>query len=76
GSARPQAPTRLTGLAGLGAALFCAVPVMLGFVVPFVHLSVSAVRWMAETGFPERIFGEAAATALIALAATTLALSL
>ena len=76
GSARPQAPVRLTGLAGLGAALFCAVPVTLGFVVPFAHLSISAVRRMAETGFPDRIFGEAATTALIALAATTLALSL
>ncbi|MDI4658468.1 ABC transporter permease [Xanthobacter autotrophicus] len=76
GSARPQAPTRLAGLTGLGAALFCAVPVTLGFIVPFVHLSISATRRMVETGFPERIFGEAATTALIALAATTLALSL
>jgi iron(III) transport system permease protein len=74
GSARPQAPLRLTGLQGLAATAFCALPVMLGFLVPLLHLSISAARRMAETGFPTRILGEAATTA--ALAAGTVALAL
>lgn len=76
GSARPQAPVRLTGLRGYGAALFCALPVTVGFLVPFVHLSVSAARRVAQTGVPVRIGGEAATTAAIALAATLVALGL
>lgn len=76
GSARPQAPLRLSGWAGIAAALFCAVPVTAGFLVPFLHLGVSAARRIAETGFPVRIFGEAVTTAVIAASATTLALGL
>ncbi|MFS8038238.1 ABC transporter permease [Xanthobacter sp. AM11] len=76
GSARPQAPTALTGLAGLAAAAWCAVPVTLGFLVPFTHLAVSAVRRVSETGLPERIFGEAFTTSVIALCATALAIGL
>ncbi|MEP9355880.1 iron ABC transporter permease [Xanthobacter sp. KR7-65] len=74
GSARPQAPKRLTGVAGLAATAFCAVPVTVGFLVPFVHLAVSAARRIAEVGFPERVVGEAATTATIAAVATVVAL--
>lgn len=76
GSARPQAPLRLTGLKGIAAAAFCALPVALGFLVPLLHLSISAVRRMAETGFPTRILGEAATTAALAAATVGLALGL
>jgi len=76
GSVRPQSPTALKGIAGLAATLFCLVPVTAGFIVPFVHLSVSAVRRLGETGLPVRIFGEAATTATIALCTTVLALGL
>lgn len=76
GSARPQAPLRLTGLQGFAAAAFCALPVMLGFLVPLLHLSISAMRRMAETGFPTRIVGEAATTAALAAGTVTLALGL
>ncbi|MFG1238820.1 iron ABC transporter permease [Xanthobacter autotrophicus DSM 597] len=76
GSARPQAPLRLTGLKGIAAAAFCALPVTLGFLVPLLHLSISAVRRMAETGFPTRILGEAATTAALAAATVALALGL
>ncbi|UDQ88184.1 iron ABC transporter permease [Xanthobacter autotrophicus] len=76
GSARPQAPLRLTGLQGFAAAAFCALPVMLGFLVPLLHLSISAARRMAETGFPTRILGEAATTAALAAGTVTLALGL
>lgn len=76
GSARPQAPTRLSGLAGVAAMLFCLVPVTAGFLVPFLHLSISAFRRVSETGLPVRILGEAATTAGIALAATLVTLSL
>ncbi|MFG1262402.1 MULTISPECIES: ABC transporter permease [Xanthobacter] len=76
GSARPQAPLRLTGLQGLAATAFCALPVMLGFLVPLLHLSISAARRMAETGFPTRILGEAATTAALAAGTVTLALGL
>lgn len=76
GSARPQAPLRLTGLQGVAAAAFCALPVMLGFLVPLLHLSISAARRMAETGFPTRILGEAATTATLAAGTVTLALGL
>lgn len=76
GSARPQAPLRLTGLKGIAAAAFCALPVALGFLGPLLHLSISAVRRMAETGFPTRILGEAATTAALAAATVALALGL
>ncbi|MFG1272162.1 ABC transporter permease [Xanthobacter flavus] len=76
GSARPQAPLRLTGLQGFAAAAFCALPVMLGFLVPLLHLSISAARRMAETGFPTRILGEAATTAALAAGTVTLGLGL
>lgn len=76
GSARPQAPLRLTGLKGIAAAAFCTLPVALGFLVPLLHLSISAVRRMAETGFPTRILGEAATTAALAAATVGLALGL
>jgi len=76
GSMRPQAPIRLTGLAALGATAFCALPVIIGFAVPILHLAISAARRAAEAGIPVRVVGEAATTAVIAICATGLALGL
>lgn len=76
GSARPPEPVRLPGMAGLAALAFCLVPVTAGFLIPFLHLAVSAARRVAEAGFPARILGEAATTAVIAAGATGLALGL
>lgn len=76
GSARPQAPLQLSGFQGLAATAFCTVPVALGFLVPLLHLSISAVRRMAETGFPARILAEATTTATLAAGAVAVALGL
>lgn len=76
GSVRPKAPARLTGLAAAGAIALCALPVLLGFVVPLLHLAISAARRIMEAGFRQEVFGEALTTAVIALAATALALIL
>ena len=76
GSVRPKPPTPLTGIAAAGAVLLCAVPVLLGFAVPMLHLAVSAVRRIMEAGLREQVFAEALTTAIIAIAATTLALGL
>jgi iron(III) transport system permease protein len=75
GTARPAPPARLSGLAAAGAVLLCALPVALGFAVPVLHLAVSAVRRVAETGMSATLPREAATTAVIAIAATGLTLA-
>ncbi|MEP9351172.1 iron ABC transporter permease [Xanthobacter sp. KR7-225] len=74
GTARPAPPARLSGLAGAAAAGLCAVPVVLGFAVPVLHLGVAAARRVAEAGLSATLPGEAATTAVIAFAATLLTL--
>ena len=44
------------GMAGL-AALGCAVPLLLGFVVPITHLAVNAAIRVAEFGLPRQLAG-------------------
>lgn len=75
GSARPMAPVPLTGLRAAGAVALCTLPVTLGFLIPVLHLSVSAVRRMAEAGLSDGLVRETLATAAIALATTALALA-
>lgn len=76
GSVRPKPPTRLTGMAAMGAVILCALPVLLGFAVPMLHLGVSAARRIMEAGLRHQVFAEAVTTAVIAVASTALALGL
>ncbi|WP_035713111.1 ABC transporter permease [Azorhizobium doebereinerae] len=76
GSARPQAPARLTGPAALGAVVLCAVPVLLGFGVPLLHLLNAAIQRIEFSGISLGILREARNSAALALAGTAVALGL
>ncbi|MEW6121008.1 MAG: iron ABC transporter permease [Pseudomonadota bacterium] len=76
GSARPPAPVRLTGAAGIAAFAFCLVPVLLGFGVPVLHLLVAAVRRIEFGGISPNLLVEARNSALLAAGGMLLALLL
>lgn len=76
GTPRPPAPLVLKGLSGFAALAFCALPVLLGFVVPVSHLGWVALQRMDFGGLSAGIIVEARNSALLALAGMALALVL
>jgi iron(III) transport system permease protein len=75
---RPGAPDRrpLSRWRGLAAMLACALPVVLGFVVPASYLAYAAARRVAEFGLPPQLWHWVGSSALLAGLATLLALAL
>ena len=51
------APARLTGLRGWGATIICAIPLLVGFVLPGALLLRLAVRRCADVVLTDRFFG-------------------
>ncbi|MGU3493520.1 ABC transporter permease [Xanthobacteraceae bacterium A53D] len=76
GTARPQVPSRLRGIAAFGAVLMCALPILLGFGVPFLHLLSTSIHRIEFAGISPNILAEARNSALLAAAGTALALLL
>jgi iron(III) transport system permease protein len=75
GSSRPPAPHRLGPVAGWLAAGACAIPVLLGFAAPALHLVLlSAVR-IAERGLSPMLLVYAWNSARFAAAATVIAIA-
>jgi iron(III) transport system permease protein len=74
--AHPPAPLTLTGLAALGASLACALPVLIGFVVPFLYLCREAWERIGSSGLSLAVVIEARNSVLFAAAATATALAL
>ena len=64
----------LSPLAGLLAMLFCALPVLLGFVVPVSYLVWAAWRRVAEFGLPPELGNWIGNSALLSASATLLVL--
>lgn len=62
-------------LAGLGAALACLMPVVLGFGIPALHLTVAAVARVREFGLPAQLGAWALNSASLAGIATAVVLS-
>ncbi len=75
-SARPPVRTVLSGPGGWAALGFCALPVLLGFVVPVAHLCWAALARAEANGISPSVFLEARNSALLALGGTALALAL
>ncbi len=71
-----MAPRPLPWPAGIAATLACALPVLLGFVVPGAYLVWAAARRVAEFGLPADLAGWIGNSALLAGLATALALLL
>jgi len=67
---RQPAPARLRGGAGWLAAGLCALPVLLGFAVPALHLGVNAWIRVAEFGLPAGLGGWAWNSFRLAVLAT------
>lgn len=63
-------PQSLTGLAGIGATLACAAPVILGFVVPASYLAIASWRRVAVAGVPRALGGWVANSVTLAAVAT------
>lgn len=74
--ARPLAPVRLSGGAGIAALGACLLPVLLGFCVPVAHLLSATVQRITYNGIPPELFSEARNSALLALGGTLLAVGL
>ncbi|WP_429005033.1 ABC transporter permease [Roseixanthobacter psychrophilus] len=76
GSTRPQSPLRLTGGAGLAATVLCCLPILLGFVIPVLHLATAAAQRIEFSGISGGILTEMRNSAMLALAGTVVALGL
>ncbi len=76
GTSAPLMPRQLSWPAGLAAMLACALPVVLGFVVPASYLVWAAWRRIAEFGLPPDLFHWVGNSAMLAAMATALALLL
>ena len=72
--AHPLAPVELPGLAGIGALLACALPVLIGFVFPAVYLAQEAWTRIGFAGLSWSVVIEARNSVLFAAAATAVAL--
>jgi len=75
GRSNPPARRSLTGAAGMAATAICALPVLVGFALPFVHLLVAAADRVGFAGIPAEIVGETANTVALSGAGTALALA-
>ena len=67
---RAIAPQQLAGSEGAVAALLCMLPVLLGFLLPAVHLAWQALLRWRDAGLSPALLGAAGNTLQIALAAT------
>lgn len=74
--ARPLAPVQLRGGRAALAVVACALPVLLGFVVPAVHLAVESWRRIVFAGWPVSVMNEAMTTVALSACATVLAVLL
>jgi len=74
GSGRPPARIALRGPMGIAALIACSLPVLLGFVIPVVHLARVAIVRIQFSGIAPNILIEAWNSASLALAGTALAL--
>lgn len=75
GAERQPTPMRLRGAAGWLAAGLCAVPVLLGFGIPALHLVVNAWIRVAEFGLPAGLAGWMWNSVRLAVLATVATLS-
>lgn len=75
GTARPLAARRLGPVAGIVAASACALPVLLGFVAPALHLAQLAFARMAERGVSPMLLSYAWNSARFAAIATVIAVA-
>ncbi|WP_210270228.1 iron ABC transporter permease [Aureimonas sp. ME7] len=67
---RSLAPTRLGGLAALGATAACALPILLGFAAPAIYLALEATKRVQFAGLSPRLLGEIVNTVSVSIAAT------
>ncbi|MGE0257923.1 MAG: ABC transporter permease [Alphaproteobacteria bacterium] len=74
GSAEPVSPRRLGALAGLSATALCALPVMVGFAAPALHLVRLAGERLIERGVSPMLLAYAWNSARFAAIATVLAI--
>jgi len=74
--AQPPAPIVLTGWAGLAASAVCALPVVLGFLIPAIDLAHEAIARGLYRGFDAELVRAALSTILFAAVATVIALIL
>ena len=72
----PPSPAQLGGFAAAGAVLACALPIAIGFVVPFLHLAAEASGRIAGFGLSPRLLIEARNSVGFAIVATAITLAL
>jgi iron(III) transport system permease protein len=72
---QPPAPIRLSGLKALGAFAACAVPLAIGFLVPFAYLLDQAIRKLASGGISPMLLRETLNTLFYAGIATAVTLT-
>jgi iron(III) transport system permease protein len=72
----PPALAELSGLAALGAFLACATPILIGFLVPALHLANEAWTRIELVGLARNVVIEARNSVLFSAAATAVALVL
>lgn len=72
----PLAPVQLTGARAAGAFLACALPVLIGFAVPILHLSMQAAQKFAEGNVSARLLVEMRNSFLLAATATAVTILL
>jgi iron(III) transport system permease protein len=71
---QPLAPVELRGAKALSAFVICALPLTIGFLVPFAYLADQAIRKVAAGGVSPMLFRETANTLLYAGLATLVTL--
>ena len=74
--AHPPALAELSGLAALGAFLACTTPILIGFLVPALHLANEAWTRIELVGLARNVVIEARNSVLFSTAATAVALVL
>jgi iron(III) transport system permease protein len=72
----PPSPVELTGFAAAGAFLACALPILIGFLVPAAYLAFEAWSRIAAAGLSPQLLIEARNSIAFAAAATAVALVL
>jgi iron(III) transport system permease protein len=73
--ASPLVPRQLGWIAGLFAAVACALPIVLGFVAPAVHLMLLSATRIVDRGVSPMLLGYAWNSACFAVAATAIAVA-
>jgi len=67
---QPPAPAELRGVSALGAIVACALPLAIGFLIPFAYLADQAIRKLAASGVSLMVWRETINTLLYAGIAT------